>query len=46
MIAVAFNENTVGKVINIGDNFEIPMIDLFKKIIDQTQSSSTTSYVF
>ncbi len=45
VISVAFSENTVGKVINIGNNFEISMNDLAKKIIDQTQSSSTVSYV-
>jgi UDP-glucose 4-epimerase len=45
VIAVAFNENTIGKVINIGNNFEISMNDLAKKIIEQTQSSSTVSYV-
>ncbi len=45
VIAVAFNENTVGKVINIGNNFEISMNDLAKKIIEQTKSRSTVSYV-
>jgi UDP-glucose 4-epimerase len=45
VIAVAFNEHTVGKVINIGNNFEISMNDLAKKIIEQTHSSSTVSYV-
>ncbi len=45
VIAVAFDENTIGKVINIGNNFEISMNDLAKKIIDQTQSSSTVVYV-
>jgi UDP-glucose 4-epimerase len=45
VIAVAFNENTIGKVINIGNNFEISMNDLAKKIIEQTKSNSTLSYV-
>ena len=45
VISVAFSENTIGKVINIGNNFEISMNDLAKKIIGQTQSSSTISYV-
>jgi len=45
VISVAFSENTIGKVINIGNNFEISMNDLAKKIIEQTQSNSTLSYV-
>jgi len=45
VISVAFSENTIGKVINIGNNFEISMNDLAKKIIEQTKSNSTLSYV-
>jgi UDP-glucose 4-epimerase len=45
VISVAFSDNTVGKVINIGNNFEISMNDLAKKIIGETKSSSTLSYV-
>jgi UDP-glucose 4-epimerase len=45
VIAVAFNENTIGKVINIGNNFEISMNDLAKKIIAETKSNSIISYV-
>jgi UDP-glucose 4-epimerase len=45
VIAVAFNVNTVGKVINIGNNFEISMNDLAKKIIAETKSNSIISYV-
>ena len=45
VIAVAFNANTVGKVINIGNNFEISMNDLAKKIIAETKSNSIISYV-
>ncbi len=45
VISVAFNENTIGKVINVGNNFEISMNDLAKKIINQTKSSSQIIYV-
>jgi UDP-glucose 4-epimerase len=45
VISVAFSENTVGKVINIGNNFEISMNDLAKKIIAETKSNSIISYV-
>ena len=45
VIAVAFSEKTIGKVINIGNNFEISMNDLAKEIIKQTCSSSEIKYV-
>jgi UDP-glucose 4-epimerase len=45
VIAVAFADNTAGKVINIGNNFEISMNDLAKKIIDETGSQSKIVYV-
>jgi UDP-glucose 4-epimerase len=45
VIATAFAENTVGKVINIGNNFEISINDLAKKIIAQTGSKSEIVYV-
>jgi UDP-glucose 4-epimerase len=45
VMAVAFSENTIGKVINIGNNFEISMNDLAKEIIKQTGSSSEIKYV-
>jgi nucleoside-diphosphate-sugar epimerase len=34
VISVAFSDKTIGKVINIGNNFEISMNDLAKKIIE------------
>jgi UDP-glucose 4-epimerase len=43
--AVAFAENTIGKVINIGNNFEISINDLAQKIITETNSSSDIEYV-
>ncbi len=45
VIAIAFTENTVGKVINIGNNFEISINELAKKIIDQIRSKSEIMYV-
>jgi UDP-glucose 4-epimerase len=45
VMAVAFSEKTIGKVINIGNNFEISMNDLAKEIIKQTGSLSEIKYV-
>lgn len=45
VIAIAFSANTIGKVINIGNNFEISINDLAKKIIDGTGSKSEIVYV-
>ena len=45
VIAIAFAENTVGKVINIGNDYEISINDLAKKIIDETGSKSEIVYV-
>jgi UDP-glucose 4-epimerase len=45
VIAIAFAENTVGKVINIGNNFEISINNLAKKIIAETGSKSEIVYV-
>ena len=43
--AIAFSENTIGKVINIGNDFEISINGLAKKIIDETGSKSELVYV-
>jgi UDP-glucose 4-epimerase len=45
VISVAFSDKTIGKVINIGNNFEISMNDLAKKIIEETGSMSEIKYV-
>lgn len=45
VIALAFSVNSIGKVINIGNDFEISINDLSKKIIDQTGSKSEIIYV-
>ena len=45
VIDIAFAENTIGKVINIGNDFEISINDLAKKIINETNSNSEIVYV-
>jgi UDP-glucose 4-epimerase len=44
-MAVAFAHNTVGKVINIGNNFEISINDLAQAVIRQTESKSAIIHV-
>ena len=45
VLAVAFSNRTVGKVINIGNNFEISINNLASKIIQETGSRSKITYV-
>lgn len=45
VMSVAFAPNTIGKVINIGNDFEISINDLAKKIIHETQSKSEIVYL-
>ena len=45
VVSVAFSDKTIGKVVNIGNNFEISMNDLAKKIIEETGSKSEIKYV-
>jgi len=45
VIAIAFADNTIGKVINIGNDFEISINALAKKIINETGSRSEIVYV-
>ena len=45
VIAIAFADNTIGKVINIGNDFEISINDLAQKIITETDSKSEIVYV-
>jgi nucleoside-diphosphate-sugar epimerase len=45
VIRIAFSENTIGTVINIGNNFEISINDLAKKVIEQTNSKSEIVYL-
>lgn len=45
VIAVAFSDKTIGKVVNIGNDFEISINGLAQKIINETSSRSEISYV-
>jgi UDP-glucose 4-epimerase len=45
VLSIAFTESTIGKVINIGNDFEISINDLAKKIIKDTKSISEIKYV-
>ena len=45
VIAIAFAINTIGKVINIGNDFEISINDLARKITEETGSKSEMIYV-
>jgi UDP-glucose 4-epimerase len=45
VIAIAFSDETIGKVINIGNNFEISIHELAQKIIAATNSNSEIVYV-
>jgi UDP-glucose 4-epimerase len=45
VVRIAFADNTIGKVINIGNNYEISINDLAKKVIEQTNSKSEIVYV-
>jgi len=42
---VAFSPKTIGQVVNIGNNHEISMNDLAKRVIERTQSSSEIQYM-
>ena len=45
VIAIDFTENTIGKVVNIGNDFEISINQLARKIIAETGSKSEIVYV-
>ena len=45
VIKIAFSPNTIGKVINIGNDFEISINDLAKKVITETGSSSSVVHI-
>jgi UDP-glucose 4-epimerase len=42
---LAFSKNAVGKVVNIGNNFELSINELAEKIINQTNSMSKIVYL-
>jgi UDP-glucose 4-epimerase len=45
VIAIAFADTTIGKVINVGNDFEISINSLARKIIAETHSKSNIMYV-
>jgi UDP-glucose 4-epimerase len=45
VIAVAFSHSTVGKVINIGNNFEVSILELAQKVIQETNSNSKIEFI-
>jgi len=45
VIRIAFSPNTVGKVVNIGNNTEISILELAKKVISETNSKSEIIYL-
>jgi UDP-glucose 4-epimerase len=45
VVATAFTQSTIGKVVNIGNNYEISINDLAKKVIAQTGSRSEIVHV-
>jgi UDP-glucose 4-epimerase len=45
VIAVAFSHNTIGKVINVGNNVEISINGLAQKVIEETNSMSEIVYM-
>jgi len=45
VVRIAFAENTICKVINIGNDFEISINDLAQKVIEQTKSKSKVIYL-
>lgn len=45
VIDVAFAKNTIGRVVNIGNNFEISINDLAQMIIEKTNSKSEIVHV-
>jgi UDP-glucose 4-epimerase len=45
VMALAFTDLSIGRVINIGNNFEISINDLARKVIEQTNSTSEITYI-
>ena len=45
VMAIAFAENTIGRVINIGNDFEISINSLAKRIIEEIESKSEIVHV-
>ena len=45
MVRISLAQNTIGKVVNIGNNFEISINDLAAKVIEETGSRSEITFV-
>jgi UDP-glucose 4-epimerase len=45
VMGIAFSEKTIGRIVNIGNDFEISISGLAKKIISETESKSEIIYV-
>ena len=45
VVKVAFSQNTIGRVINIGNDFEISINNLAERVISETRSNSSIVYV-
>lgn len=45
VVSIAFADNTIGKVINVGNDYEISINSLARKIIDQIESKSEIVYI-
>jgi UDP-glucose 4-epimerase len=45
VVRIAFSPDTIGKVINIGNDFEISINDLAKRVISETDSQSSIVYI-
>jgi UDP-glucose 4-epimerase len=45
VLALAFVDTSIGKVVNIGNNFEISINDLARKVIEETGSKSQIKYI-
>ncbi len=45
LILLAFSENAIGQVVNVGNSYEISINSLAKKIIDETKSRSKVTHI-
>ena len=45
ILLLAFSKEAIGKVVNIGNSFEISINELAKKIIDETKSKSKITHI-
>jgi UDP-glucose 4-epimerase len=45
IVRIAFSENTIGRVINVGNDFEISINNLAQKVISETFSKSSVTHI-